>query len=89
MKIFPFESELKAVIWTALITDKAKAWKDEVNFASKTENSILFLNNIRPAYERNLKIPSAKLSIKQNFLKRNPIPAVTLVKGTSDLYFKP
>lgn len=41
---FPSELELKAVIWTPLITDKARAWKDEVNFASKTKNSILFLN---------------------------------------------
>lgn len=42
--MFPFESELKAVIWTALITHKARAWKDEVNFASQTKNSTLFLN---------------------------------------------
>lgn len=41
---FPSESELKAVICTALITDKARAWKGEVNFTSKTKNSILFLN---------------------------------------------
>lgn len=44
---FSSEWELKAVIWTALITDKARAWKGEVNFASKTKNSILFFNWIR------------------------------------------
>lgn len=43
MKNFPFESELKAVIRAVRVTDKARAWKDEVNFASQTKNGILFL----------------------------------------------